>query len=223
MRLIFSSRVLYYKYMDEMLIKIALAIVLGGALGMERQYHDKPAGYATNCLICVGAMLFTILSEYMGAAGGDPGRIAAQVVTGVGFIGAGSILRDGNKISGLTTAAGVWLVAAIGMTIGYGQYVLAMLTACAILIFQLGARKTIRWVENFRHYDILHIVCEPKWATVEKIAQTLEKQHAAILKQEVTKQDNQFHVRIMASFTNAEFQKITKELLAMPQVYTLYK
>jgi len=206
-----------------MLIKIFLSIVLGGALGMERQYHDKPAGYATNSLICVGAMLFTVLSEYMGMAGGDPGRIAAQVVTGVGFIGAGSILRDGNKISGLTTAAGVWLVAAIGMAVGYGQYVLAMLTSAAILIFQLGARRTIRWVENFRHYDILHIVCEPKWATVEKIAKTLEQQNAAILKQEVTKQDNQFQVRIMASFTDAEFQKITKELLAMPQVYSLYK
>ncbi len=209
--------------MEEILTKIFLAIVLGGALGMERQYHDKPAGYATNCLICVGAMLFTILSEYMGHFGGDPGRIAAQVVTGVGFIGAGSILRDGNKISGLTTAAGVWLVAAIGMTIGYGQYILAMLTACAILLFQLGARKTIKWVEGLRHYDSINIVCEPNWNTVEKIAYSLESQHVTVLKQEVTKQDNLFHVYIIATFTETEFQKITKELLAMPQVHSLYK
>lgn len=206
-----------------MLIKIFLAIVLGGALGMERQYHDKPAGYATNCLICVGAMLFTILSEYMGAFGADPARIAAQVVTGVGFIGAGSILRDGNKISGLTTAAGVWLVAAIGMAIGYGQYILAAVTACAILIFQLGARKTIRWVEGLRHYDSINIVCEPNWSTVEAIANTLEKQNVKVLKQEVTKLDNRFQVCIIATFTDAEFQKITKELLAMPQVQSLYK
>ena len=206
-----------------MLIKIFLAIVLGGALGMERQYHDKPAGYATNCLICVGAMLFTILSEYMGAAGGDPGRIAAQIVTGVGFIGAGSILRDGNKISGLTTAAGVWLVAAIGMTIGYGQYILAMLTACAILLFQLGARKTIKWVEGFRRYDSINLVCEPNWKTVEKISTTLEKQNVAVLKQEVSKQENRFHVCIIATFSGPEFQNITKELLEMPEVYSLYK
>ena len=206
-----------------MLIKIFLAIVLGGALGMERQYHDKPAGYATNCLICVGAMLFTILSEYMGAAGGDPGRIAAQIVTGVGFIGAGSILRDGNKISGLTTAAGVWLVAAIGMTIGYGQYILAMLTACAILLFQLGARKTIKWVEGFRRYDSINLVCEPNWKTVEKISNILEKQKVTVLKQEVTKQENRFHVCIIATFSGSEFQNVTKELLAMPEVYSLYK
>ena len=111
--------------MEEILIKVILALIFGGALGMERQYHDKPAGYATYCLICLGATLFTLLSEYMGSFGGDPGRISAQIVTGVGFIGAGSILRDGNKISGLTTAAGVWLVAAIGMAVGYGQYVWA--------------------------------------------------------------------------------------------------
>ena len=221
--LILKPRVLYDKDMEEILIKIFLAIVLGGALGMERQYHDKPAGYATNCLICVGAMLFTILSEYMGDAGGDPGRIAAQVVTGVGFIGAGSILRDGNKISGLTTAAGVWLVAAIGMTVGYGQYMLAMLTACAILVFQLGARKTIKFVERLRRYDSVNLVCEPNWQTVEKISATLEKQNVTVLKQEVTKQENRFHVYIIATFSGSEFQNVTKELLEMPEVYSLYK
>lgn len=209
--------------MEEILIKIFLALVLGGALGMERQYHDKPAGYATNCLICLGAMLFTILSEYMGAAGGDPGRISAQVVTGVGFIGAGSILRDGNKISGLTTAAGVWVVAAIGMAIGYGQYVLATLTAGSILILQLGMRKSIHLVELLKHYDTIFLVCEPNWDVVNKISATIEKQNVTVLKQEITKQDNRFHVSIVATFTGEEFQKITKELLAMPEVYSLYK
>ena len=209
--------------MDETLIKIFLAIVLGGALGMERQYHDKPAGYATNCLICVGAMLFTILSEYMGAAGGDPGRIAAQIVTGVGFIGAGSILRDGNKISGLTTAAGVWLVAAIGMTIGYGQYLLAMLTASAILIFQLGARRAIKVIELLKRHDTINLVCDPNWQTVDKIVKIIESQNITILKQEVTKQENRFHLCIVATFTGHEFQNITRKLLEIPEVYTLYK
>lgn len=74
----FLPRVLYDKNMDDIFIKVFLSLILGGVLGMERQYHDKPAGFATNCLICLGAMLFTILSEYMGQQGGDPGRIAAQ-------------------------------------------------------------------------------------------------------------------------------------------------
>ncbi len=209
--------------MYDILIKIFLALVLGGILGMERQYHDKPAGYATNCLICLGAMLFTVLSEYMGAAGGDPGRISAQVVTGVGFIGAGSILRDGNKISGLTTAAGVWLVAAIGMAVGYGQYVLAALAAASILVIQLGVRKTLKLLEFVKHYDTIYLTCEPKWKVVDKITRQIEKQHVSVLKREVTKQDNVFHVSLVATFTGHEFQNITKELLEMPEVYSLYK
>ena len=142
--------------MDEIFIKIFLALVLGGVLGLERQYHDKPAGFATNCLICLGAMLFTVLSEFMSTQGGDPGRIAAQIVTGVGFIGAGSILRDGNKISGLTTAAGVWLVAAIGMAVGFGQYFWAALCAVGILLVQLAVRKTLKMVEFVKHYDTFY-------------------------------------------------------------------
>ena len=207
----------------EMLIKIFLSLVLGGALGMERQYHDKPAGFATNCLICLGAMLFTILSLVMGAAGGDPGRIAAQIVTGVGFIGAGSILRDGNKISGLTTAANVWIVAAIGMAVGYGEYIWAAACTAAILLIQLCLRRTLLWVEQMRHYDTLYITCEPHWSVVEKITAQIEKQNIRILKSEVTKQENIFHVSIVASFTAQEFQTVTKELLEMPDVHSLFQ
>lgn len=219
----FLPRVLYDKNMDDIFIKVFLSLVLGGVLGMERQYHDKPAGFATNCLICLGAMLFTILSEYMGQQGGDPGRIAAQVVTGVGFLGAGSIWRDGNKISGLTTAAGVWLVAAIGMAVGYGQYFWASLSAVSILLVQLGVRKTLKLVELVKHYDTVYIVCDPTWNAVNKIIKKIEAHQVTILKNEVTKQDNRFHVSLVATFTGHDFQNITKDLLEMPEVHTLYK
>ncbi|MBP5617268.1 MAG: MgtC/SapB family protein [Elusimicrobiaceae bacterium] len=207
----------------EMIIKICLALILGGALGMERQYHDKPAGFATNCLICLGAMLFTVLSEIMGFAGGDPGRIAAQIVTGVGFIGAGSILRDGNKISGLTTAAGVWLVAAIGMAIGYGEYIWAAACAGAILLVQLGLRRTLKLVEMIKRYDTIYVICDPSWQVVEQITKKIEKQNIHLLKSEVTKQDNLFHVSLVASFTAHEFQTVTRELLEMKEVHSLYQ
>ena len=206
-----------------MLIKIVLALVLGGALGMERQYHDKPAGFATNCLICLGAMLFTVLSLVMGNAGGDPGRIAAQIVTGVGFIGAGSILRDGNKISGLTTAAGVWLVAAIGMAIGYGEYLWASACAVAILIVQLGLRRTLKLMEMVKSYDTFYIICEPKWTIIDEIIKKIEAQHIQILKTKVSKQNNMFHVCLVATFTAHEFQNVTRELLEIPEVQSLYQ
>ena len=209
--------------MEDILVKTFLAAVLGGALGMERQYHDKPAGFATNCLICLGAMLFTILSEYMGQAGGDPGRIAAQVVTGVGFIGAGSILRDGNKISGLTTAAGVWLVAAIGMAVGYGEYILAAIVTTAFLIVQLCVRKTIKLMELVKRYDTFYIVCDANWKVLEDIEQRIERHDVSVLKKEITKQDNHFLVTIVATFTGRDFQKVTEELLLLPEIHSLYK
>lgn len=207
----------------DMLIKICLALVLGGALGMEREYHDKPAGFATNCLICLGAMLFTVLSEIMGLAGGDPGRIAAQIVTGVGFIGAGAIMRDGNKVSGITTAANVWLVAALGMAVGYGEYIWATACAAGILAVQLVLRRTLSLVEKMRRYDTVRVVCDPKWSVVEKITQQIEKKNIHLLKKEVIKQDDFFHVSLVATFTTHEFQKVTRELLEMPEVHSLYQ
>ena len=209
--------------MEQMIIKILLAMLLGGVIGLEREYNDKPAGYATNSIICVGAALFTILSLYMGEMGGDPGRIAAQIVSGVGFLGAGAILREGNKISGLTTAAGVWLVAAIGMTVGYGQYLLACITCAAILLMQMGVRRTLGLIERLRHYDSIYLTCAPKWNVVDTICSEIEKQNVQILKKEVTKKDNYFVVEIVATFTGHEFQQVTQKVLEMPEVYSLYK
>lgn len=209
--------------MEDMLIKIILAMVLGGVVGLEREYNDKPAGYATNSIICVGAALFTMLSVYMGQHGGDPGRIAAQIVSGVGFLGAGAILREGNKISGLTTAAVVWLVAAIGMAVGYGQYLAASCVCAAVLLMQLGIRRTIGLVERLRHYDTIYLTCAPQWSVVESICKEIENHDIRILKQDVTKHDNHFCVVMVATFTGREFQQITKKLLEMPDVFSLYK
>jgi len=101
---------------------LSLAALLGGAVGMERELQGKPAGLRTNILICIGACLFTVISRGFTPAGapGDPARVAAQIVTGVGFIGAGTILRTRGAISGLTSAATIWVVAAIGMAVGVG-------------------------------------------------------------------------------------------------------
>ncbi|HQN43268.1 MAG TPA: MgtC/SapB family protein, partial [Anaerolineaceae bacterium] len=92
----------------EDLLKIVLAVLVGGLIGIEREYRDKAAGFRTLIFICVGAALFTILSVRL-AGDKDPTRIAASIVTGVGFLGAGVILRDGGRVIGLTTAAAIWL------------------------------------------------------------------------------------------------------------------
>lgn len=111
------------------LISLVVAVVLGGAIGCERELHGKAAGLRTNILICLGSCVFTIISTNLSDS--DHGRIAAQIVTGIGFLGAGAIIHSGIGIHGLTTAAGIWIVASIGMACGAGMYFLA--TAATIL------------------------------------------------------------------------------------------
>src|SRR5256712_5056909 len=105
--------------------RLLLAAGLGAAIGLEREYRQKPAGLRTNILIALGSALFTILSSIVGHDAGTPDRISAQIVTGIGFLGGGAILRSGNTVHGMTTAATIWVNAAIGMAAGAGEYALA--------------------------------------------------------------------------------------------------
>jgi len=114
--------------------RLVLAAGLGAAIGLEREYRQKPAGLRTNILIAVGSALFTIMSLAMTGRDGDPGRIAAQVVTGIGFLGGGAIMRNRDTVHGMTTAATIWVVAAIGLAAGSGQYSLATFTTALTLI-----------------------------------------------------------------------------------------
>ncbi|GAB4260103.1 MAG: hypothetical protein Kow0092_08710 [Deferrisomatales bacterium] len=115
------------------LLRMAVSFVCGAVVGAEREWRAKPAGFRTNILICLGATLFTIGSEfaakYVAGAPQESTRITAQIVTGVGFLGAGAILHSGRGVLGLTTAATIWLVAAIGVIVGLGFPVLGLITA----------------------------------------------------------------------------------------------
>ncbi len=113
-------------------ISLLAAAFLGGVIGLERELRGKPAGLRTNIIICLGSCIFTIISTSL--SGSDPGRIAAQVVTGIGFLGAGAIIHSGIGIQGLTTAAGIWIVASIGMACGARMYFLAFVAAFLTLI-----------------------------------------------------------------------------------------
>jgi putative Mg2+ transporter-C (MgtC) family protein len=115
----------------EVTKRLLLAVALGAALGLEREYRGKPAGLRTNILIALGSALFTAVSS---VTGGGSDRIAAQIVTGVGFLGGGAILRSGESVHGLTTAATIWVNAAIGMAAGTGEYAVATITAAVTLI-----------------------------------------------------------------------------------------
>src|SRR4051812_10247226 len=138
----------------EMLVRGGGAAGLGAVLGLEREWHEHSAGVRTHMLVCVGAALFTLVSAYgfdsLSENGGDPTRIAAQIVTGVGFLGAGTIMRVGSGVRGLTTAASLWVVAAVGLAVGAGSYAIAAAGA-AVTLLALGPVRSalnltiVRW------------------------------------------------------------------------------
>ncbi|OLD99251.1 MAG: hypothetical protein AUG91_07250 [Actinobacteria bacterium 13_1_20CM_4_69_9] len=120
---------------DEALLRIALAGVLGGSIGLERELREREAGLRTHLLVAVGAALFTIAGAYgFDSANVDPTRVAAQIVTGIGFLGAGAIIRQGFSVRGLTTAATLWVVGAVGLAAGAGYYSGAVITTAVVLI-----------------------------------------------------------------------------------------
>jgi len=132
------------------LVGMILATVLGAVIGLEREIHGKAAGLRTNLLICLGAAVFTIISREM-ATGAENSvtRIAAQIVTGVGFLGAGAIIQDRGGVHGLTTAATIWLVASIGMACGARFYQLATISTLITIIVLVGLGKLSKHLDRF--------------------------------------------------------------------------
>lgn len=124
----------------ELALRLLVALLLGAFIGLEREYHRHPAGLRTMAMVSVGSCLFTLLGAELGNRITDPTRIAAQVVTGVGFLGAGAILRQGRNIHGLTTAASIWVVAAIGMAVGFGLYILPTFCTAMVVLALVSIR-----------------------------------------------------------------------------------
>jgi putative Mg2+ transporter-C (MgtC) family protein len=124
-------------------VRLLLAAILGAAIGLEREIHDHPAGMRTHLLVAMGSAAFTVLSiSAFPAPGSDPARVAAQIVTGIGFLGAGAILKEGVSIHGLTTAASLWVAAALGMAAGAGAWVTAV-TITVIAIVSLWPLRVV--------------------------------------------------------------------------------
>ncbi|MEO5817498.1 MAG: MgtC/SapB family protein [Gemmatimonadaceae bacterium] len=138
----------------DLLVKLLLAVLLGGIIGFEREIAGKPAGLRTNILICIGAALLMDLSTQIGLVDGkrigDPARIAAQIVSGVGFLGAGTIMQAQGMVTGLTSAATIWVVAAIGMTVGAGFYVEGIGAGLLVTFVLSGLGGLEHWVRRAR-------------------------------------------------------------------------
>ena len=170
-------------YSTEFIIRICIAALLGGVLGFEREIHGRPAGLRTHFLVSMGAAVFMMLSPYVAKMEpeiiGDPGRIAAQIVSGIGFLGAGAIVKEGVSIRGLTTAASLWVAAAIGMTTGVGSYKGAIVVSGLALI-ALELLPHIETIFKKQSYWVLEVIT-PLEASVSNILDTVKKQKVRVL------------------------------------------
>ncbi|MCY7291439.1 MAG: MgtC/SapB family protein [Ferruginibacter sp.] len=135
-------------YLEE-IGQVICAFIIGGVIGMEREFRSKAAGFRTMILICVGSCLYTIISKDIGIGIGSTDRIASNIVTGIGFIGAGVIFKEGNTVNGLTTAALIWTTAALGMAIGYHNYPLAVVVSIMVVIILFVLEPIQRFVIKF--------------------------------------------------------------------------
>lgn len=160
----------------ELMLQVGLATLLGGAIGLERELGGKPAGLRTNILICIGSVLYTHLSIAMlnaiagsGGTGTDPTRVAGQIVTGVGFIGAGTILHARGAVVGLTSAATIWVVAAIGVALGSGYYLEAIATTVVVLAVLAGLGRVEKLVQRQSMRSTITIHAHPGPTVLEDL------------------------------------------------------
>ena len=198
----------------EEIIKILLAILAGGAIGIERELHHKAAGFRTITLICIGAALFTILSYKID----NTGRVASTIVTGIGFLGAGVIMHESNRVTGLTTAATIWLSAAIGMGLGAGAYILSLgTTVIALIVMRLFFRleRTIDSLWEVRQYQI-NVPCEKR-----KVDQLQTQLNASGLNGAVgtrTKHQGRMVCMFIASGSTKKHDRFIESILEDPEI-----
>jgi putative Mg2+ transporter-C (MgtC) family protein len=206
----------------DLLAKLLLAVILGGAIGMDREVKRKPAGLRTNILICLGATLLTDVSVRMaigpdGARVGDPARLAAQIVSGVGFLGAGTIMQGGGIVTGLTSAATIWVVAAIGIAIGAGHFLEAAGAGALVTVVLAGMGRAEHVMRRWRRTVNLTIRTRPG-TTVETVRDALQAEGIRIVTYDVYEHahDRTFEVRL--SGPAVQFDSLAQALLDHPDV-----
>jgi len=213
-----------YGNLLQMILRLIFAALLGGMIGWERERHDRPAGLRTHILVCVGSALITIISIY-GFVGSrtDPARVAANIVTGIGFLGAGTIIRQGSIIRGLTTAASLWVVSAVGMAAGVGGsfYVIALLATLLIYLTLTVVNRLEDTMMSKRQYRDLVITGTTDPRVLSGVLDTLEKLNVmvkSIQREPVTEEGHRL-IRLGVRIPpGVRIDAINRDLVGVPEI-----
>lgn len=206
------------------IFKVALAVILGGLVGFEREHHNQPAGLKTHIILCVGATLLTIVSIAMSHDLGserltDPTRIAAQIVSGIGFLGGGAILRLGATVRGLTTAACIWTVTGVGMAIGAGYYFPAALVVITMLLTLHYLGRFENLFLNKRQFKTMTLTARSSPDLLGSVEKVLASNHISIKSIEVERELTEPNVELRALVSVPEhvsLHKLSDEVFQIP-------
>ncbi len=210
--------------MDELIYipRLVLAIIAGAVIGFERELHDKPAGFRTNILICLGAALYTVLSITMvGEEYSDRARIAAQIVTGVGFLGAGTIVHFKGNVLGLTTAATIWADASVGMAFGAGEYVLGIAATILTAAVLFGLAFAEDMISSWRVTTRFKIKIDASLELVAKIRSQVEEADVHIRSWMITNVEDFMTIRFSVTGPSDVLEQLQKELIVNEDVQSV--
>jgi putative Mg2+ transporter-C (MgtC) family protein len=169
--------------------QVSVAFIIGAVIGLEREFRSKPAGFRTMILICVGSCLYTILSKESNIT--SPDRIASNIVTGIGFIGAGVIFKEGISVNGLTTAALIWITAALGMAIGYHNYPLAIVVSSMVVVVLFILEPVQRFINKLHRVKDYKIKTNDLGRNFKMEVEAFFKQHDMSFKcMKIVKENN---------------------------------
>lgn len=207
------------EFVGVTVVRLIVAAILGGIVGIERETKHKPAGLRTNMFICVGSAFFTILSERLaGQFVGDHTRIAAQIIPGIGFIGAGSILHSRGGVTGLTTAATLFVVASIGMGVGGGLYAPSIFATIVIFV----ALHFLGYFETWFNLKAVAMCYEVTGDNAEEILarvnEVLEDERRIMQSVQVGRSNSNYRVQFTIESTNLEHQDLLKRLRQIPEL-----
>lgn len=206
-------------FIPEDLLKLGVALLVGGIIGAERERHKKAVGLRTLILISVGSALFTIMSQRIGlATGGDGSRIASNIVSGIGFLGAGVILEERGRVTGLTTAATTWFVAALGMAAGAGEYVLSGVAAALAVVVLLPLTKIEDFLEISTEERTYQITTEINWEKFKLLKGVFKDQGMTISRTKQEKRDKDMVCTFDVFGTGKKHEKVVQKLMADKEI-----
>lgn len=201
----------------ELILRLLSSAIVGGIIGIEREAHNRPAGFRTHILVTMGAALIMLVSTqgFPGVEGKfDPSRIAAQVVSGVGFLGAGTIIITGHEIKGLTTAASLWVCAGVGLAIGCGFYLGGIVTAIIVFI-SLSVLSRLENKLTSRKYKIINIVCRERAGLIGDLGQVFGKNGVMIKDLKINRNQVKDDSLLMTTANEVEYDIIELEFTLM--------